>query len=49
MEVENEDKSCIIKQDEGSAELIVVFDVSNMKKSILNIRIVSLLIIFIFT
>lgn len=30
MEIENEDKSCIIKHDEGSAELIIVSDVSNM-------------------
>lgn len=33
MEIENENKSCIIKHDEGSAELIPVVDVS-MKNSI---------------
>lgn len=49
MEVENENKNCIIKHEEGSAELIPVFDVSKMmKKTVLNIRKASLLIIFLF-
>lgn len=48
MEVENENKNCIIKHKEGSAELIPV-DVSKMmKKTVINIRKPSLLIIFLF-
>lgn len=34
MEVENEDKNYIIKHEEGSAELIPVFDVSTKKECI---------------
>lgn len=34
MEIENENKSCIIKHKEGSAELIPVFDVSKMIKKL---------------